>query len=134
MSHLPSGAWECPICQCYNLERYLICIRCGYSKSDEIHTRFDPCEEEAELHSQIEAYLRGKGWPYFHSRMDRPHTDKLGTPDFIIAMPEGITIYVECKSKKGKAAVEQLATMVALKKFGHKYYLVRSITEFISVL
>jgi len=89
------------------------------------------CEKEAELHEAILHYCRSKGWCVAHCRMDKPSTSQIGTPDFIVAMPQGKTIWVEAKTAKGKLSLEQQAWLTALRKLGHKAGVVRHIQEFV---
>ena len=91
---------------------------------------FKGVDREADLHEDILEECRKNEWPVVHSRMDRPQTAAVGTPDFVIAMPGGETLWVEAKSAKGKLTMEQLAWMAALRKVGHRSGVVRSIEEF----
>ena len=88
---------------------------------------------EAELHEAILNYCRSKGWRCVHSRMDRPSTSQTGTPDFVVALPCGQTVWVEAKTAKGKLTLEQNAWLAALRALGHKAGVVRSIQEFIEL-
>jgi len=63
--------------------------------------------------------------------MDRPATAQIGTPDFVVATPNGKTIWVEAKTAKGKLSIEQQAWLAALRKLGHKAGVVRHIQEFV---
>lgn len=92
------------------------------------------CAREAELHRQILDYCRAKGWPVVHSRMDVPQTAGVGTPDFVVAMPDGQTMWVECKAGAGKLSSEQRAWMAGLVRLGHDAHVVRSMSEFLEVL
>jgi len=134
VEQLPAGMWECQSCLSYNHSSLSSCRCCGHSKGDPTIHSSTACDEESELHEDIEKFLSGQGWPFFHQRMDKPHTDKLGTPDFIIAMPKGRVLFVECKSKTGKVSIEQAAMAAALKKHGHWCYIVRSFDEFKSAM
>lgn len=88
-------------------------------------------QSERELHEQILAMCRSKGWPVVHSRMDVPSTSGVGTPDFVIALPIGRTVWVEAKTAKGKLRPEQAAWLAALRAKGHRAGVVRSIEEFV---
>lgn len=90
--------------------------------------------KESDIHEKILAYCRSKGWPVVHSRMDVPQTAGIGTPDFVIALPEGRTAWVEAKTSKGKISQEQLAWMAALRCNGHLAAVVRSFDEFIILI
>ena len=64
--------------------------------------RGTPATNEGQLHDEILAWCRAKGFPVVHSRMDRPSTSGIGTPDFVVALPKGQTVWVEAKTAKGK--------------------------------
>jgi len=91
-------------------------------------------EDEGELHNQILAYCRAKGWSVVHSRMDVPQTAGVGTPDFVIALPNGVTIWIEAKAKKRKPSMEQLAWIATLKKLGHRAAVVWSFEQFLEIV
>lgn len=89
---------------------------------------------ESDLHDAILAHCRAMQWPVVHSRMDVPQTAGVGTPDFVVAMPGGRTVWVEAKSAKGKLSPEQRAWMAALVRVGHTAHVVRSMQEFMEVV
>lgn len=131
--NLPPDYWECAECFSYNPPANVNCLYCNKPKA-EIGFNFTPCDEEGELHDEIIKKLKALGWPYVHSRMDRPTTTQWGVTDFIIAAPMGKTLWVECKSKTGKMSSEQEGFGMALLKRGHRWYVVRSMDEFNAVL
>ena len=88
-------------------------------------------ENEHHLHELILDYCRRKGWRVVHSRMDRPSTSQVGTPDFVVATPGGKTIWVEAKTAKGKLTLEQNAWLAALRALGHHAGVVLSLEEFV---
>lgn len=89
---------------------------------------------ESDLHDQILAECRRRGWLAIHSRMDKRTTNRVGTPDFIIAMNNGQTLFIEVKAKGKKLSTEQAATMAWLLKLGHSPKLVYSLNEFMALL
>lgn len=89
---------------------------------------------EADLHDSILDHCRAKGWPVVHSRMDRPATCGVGTPDFAIAMPGGVTLWIEAKAAKGKQTPAQLAWMAALRRVGHRFVLARSMGDVLEAI
>lgn len=89
---------------------------------------------EADLHDAILAFCRDMVWPCHHSRMDRPATCGVGTPDFAIAIPGGVTVWVEAKAKGGKLRPEQAAWLAGLRRVGHVAEVVRSMEEFRAVI
>lgn len=87
-------------------------------------------QREADLHEAIRDYCRARGWRCVHSRMDRPSTCEVGTPDFAIVMPGGVTLWVEAKARTGKPTGEQLAWLAAIHRLGHVCGVVRNMEEF----
>jgi hypothetical protein len=94
----------------------------------------DGCRRESELHEQIFAECRRRGWYVVHSRMDMPSTNGVGTPDFIIAMDGGRTLWIEAKAKGRKCTPAQLAAEAWLLKLNHSVDAVWSFEEFLKLL
>lgn len=90
-------------------------------------------EKESDLHEQILAECRRRGWIAFHSRMDVPTTANVGTPDFICAIPNGITLYFECKARTGKLSQAQLAMSAWMSRLNHTVHTIRSFDQFILI-
>lgn len=91
-------------------------------------------ERERDLHDYIIDRCRELGYYVIHSRMDRRSTVAVGAPDFVVAMPGGRTVWIECKSAKGKPTTAQLASVTWLLRLGHIVHIVRSKKEADSVL
>lgn len=91
-------------------------------------------EIEAELHAEILEFCKVRGWRAHHSRMDSPSTCGVGTPDFAIAMPNGVTVWVEAKARTNKLTTEQHAWLAALNILGHVTGVVRNMDEFKAVI
>jgi hypothetical protein len=87
-------------------------------------------KSESDLHIKIITACHAKGWYVVHSRMDRPSTQAVGVPDFVIATFKG-TYFIEVKRKGGKVTMAQLAAGVMLKHLGRKYALIHSFEEFV---
>lgn len=83
------------------------------------------------LHEKIMDYCRSKGWQFIHSRTDKPSTNQIGCPDFLIAANDGVTFWIECKRKGSKPTTHQLGTILALKLLGHRASIVYSFQEFL---
>lgn len=94
----------------------------------------NPVSLEADLHGQIEAYCKGKGWLVVHSRLDRPTTVAVGTVDFIIAADGGRTYWVEVKRHKGKCTTAQLGTIAWLQKLGQTAAICWSMDDFLKLV
>lgn len=84
---------------------------------------------ERDLHDDIIDLCRQQGWYYIHSRMDRRSTVQVGAPDFVIALPGGKTVWLECKRKGGKVTTSQQGTLLQLKLLGHIASVVYSLEE-----
>jgi len=82
------------------------------------------------LHLLIEDELKRRRWYYVHSRTDRATTQQAGVPDFIIATPNGKTLWIEAKRKGGKLSVEQNVTRHILLAMGHHFAVVFSMEDF----
>lgn len=101
------------------------------------NTKREPVEhaphegKESELHERIMDYCRSKGWQFIHSRTDKPSTNQLGCPDFLIAANDGVTFWIECKRKGSKPTTHQLGTILALKLLGHRAGIIFSFQEFL---
>lgn len=91
-------------------------------------------EQESDLHDEIIKECARRGWIPFHSRMDRPQTGNVGTPDFIIATDDGRTLYVECKRRKGKLTIAQQATLHWLLANKQIAFVVTSLDEFLRLV
>lgn len=87
---------------------------------------------ESEIQDQIEAECRRRGWYVVRSRMDRPTTTALGTPDFIVAIDAGRTLWVEVKRQGQKLRPEQAGAQAWLHKLGHLAAVVHSLEEFMT--
>jgi hypothetical protein len=89
---------------------------------------------ERNLHEAILEYCLSKRWLAVHSRMDRATTTARGVPDFLILLPKGRLLCVECKSRLGKATVEQLGWRLWAEKLGHQWVLVRDMAGFLEAV
>ena len=104
--------------------------------SAEAGTTREAVESEGGLHDEIIKWCLGQ-WPrckYIHSRMDRRPTIEAGTADFIIFLPKGRVICVECKTRTGKQSKEQLVWAAEMKQLDHKVHVVRSFEDFLKLV
>ena len=88
------------------------------------------CESERQLHEDILAECRRRGWIAFHGSMAHRSHRTVGEPDFLILLPNGRTLLLEAKSATGKLSAEQLAMQASATKLGHNYIVARSLDEF----
>jgi hypothetical protein len=100
-----------------------------------------PCEElamgvakERDLHEDILAFCRGRGWIALHSSMAEATHRNLGEWDFVIVADSGRVFLVECKTAKGKLTPEQAGMKAWAEKLGHKPVVVRSFNDFMEVV
>jgi hypothetical protein len=89
---------------------------------------------ERDLHDQIEAYARARGWMVCHSRMDRASTVAVGFPDFALFMDGGLAVFLECKRPGGKATPAQLAKLAQARKLGFAAEIVTSMGEALAAI
>lgn len=78
-----------------------------------------PVSRESDLHDQIMADIRRRGWLAVHSRMDMATTTAVGVPDFVIMGDKGRMWWIECKATGGKLTPEQQAFHAQAKHLGH---------------
>ena len=74
---------------------------------------------ESDLHDRVYEWCRSHALYAVHSRMDRRTTQAKGVPDYLIAFPHGVTLWLELKRPKGKATPEQSGALLALNVLGH---------------
>jgi len=96
------------------------------------------CDDESELHAEIRAECRRRGWICLGGSMAHRTRRVEGEPDFLIvteylAVPNGI-LFIECKTKVGKLTPAQLAFHAHAQKLGHYIHIVRSFVEFLKLL
>lgn len=89
---------------------------------------------ESDLHDLIAAELRRRRYYFVRSRMDKRSTNQVGTPDFIVAKPDGVTVWCEIKRKNGKLTPEQNVTRHVLLALGHKFCVCRSMDDFLEAI
>lgn len=97
----------------------------------QIRLGLKPVEREADLQSLIVAELKARRLYFVQSRMDKAPTNGIGTPDFIVALSGGKTLWIECKTAKGKLSREQAGIGMALKILKHHHVVVRSFPDFL---
>lgn len=90
--------------------------------------------KESELHKNILAACKIRGWIAFHGSMAHSTFRTEGEPDFVILMPNGRTLMIECKSKKGKSTAEQLAIHAWARTLDHTVHVIRSMEEFYELI
>lgn len=97
------------------------------------------CDKESELHEQIFAECRRRGWIALHGAMSERTHRTAGEPDFVILRGRTFemhptVLFVECKTRTGKLSMEQSAMIHHAKRLGHTIHVVRSFEEFLKLL
>jgi hypothetical protein len=101
--------------------------------------------EEKELQTSCENILKAlgyeKGTDYLHKQNNLHQKYRKGTncnmpnmADLVIFIPDGITLFIELKTPTGKLLTGQSEAKIKLISKGHKYYLCRTLIEFIETL
>lgn len=92
------------------------------------------CDKESELHEQIFAECRRRGWIALHGAMsERTHRSE-GEADFSIMASMGRRFDIECKTRSGKLSPAQTAMIHHAEMLGHTIHVVRSFQEFLNVI
>lgn len=106
----------------------------GMSKRGLVTAAPEAVTNESELHNEIIAYCKSKGWIYLHGSMAHRTFRTLGEMDFTILADKGRVFFVEAKTAKGKLSTEQLGFAMHAQKLGHEVKLVRSMEDFRKVV
>lgn len=91
-------------------------------------------KDEAQLHEQILAEIRRRGWIAFHGSMCHRTFRTPGEPDVVCVADGGRFFMVELKTATGKLSPDQQAIHAWARKLGHTVHVVRSLEEFIALL
>jgi len=102
------------------------------TKSDPLNVQ--PVESEKQLHSDILLECRSRGWIAIHSRLDRPSTTAIGSPDFVICADRGRVYFIEAKTPTGKLSEAQMALRCWASKLGHTIHIIRSFEQFLTLV
>jgi hypothetical protein len=89
---------------------------------------------ESDLHEQIFAECRRRGWLAFHGAMSERTARTCGEPDFIILADAERVWLIECKTRIGKLSPAQQAISAWAAKLGHTVHVVRSFQEFLDAV
>lgn len=88
---------------------------------------------EKDLHNQIQTDCNRRGWVTFHGATHKRAWRTKGEPDFSIAIPGGITLWVECKTRDGTLSPEQIDVEAKLRALDHRHFVVRDLAEWMAV-
>lgn len=92
-----------------------------------------PAGREKHLHDQIQTDCNRRGWVTFHGATHKRAWRTKGEPDFSIAIPGGITLWVECKTRDGTLSPEQIDVEAKLRALDHRHFVVRDLAEWMAV-
>jgi hypothetical protein len=90
--------------------------------------------EQGKFAKWLKAQWEAGTLEYFWQRLDKRATGKLGTPDFIVALPEAKTLWIEFKSADGALSVPQAATFKNLARLGYRTSICHSGAEAIRLV
>ena len=97
-----------------------------------------PTDDDAEgdLHDMIIAWTNRQdpAVVYGHARMDKKSTYTEGFPDFILLLPGGVTLLIECKVGANDLSEAQQIFISRAKHLGHEVKVVRSYQEFLTAV
>lgn len=94
----------------------------------------DGPDHESDLHAEIVAEVKRRGWLAFHGAMAHRTYRTPGEPDFIVLGDSGRVWMIECKTAKGKLSPEQLWIGAHAESLGHRVHVVRSFAEFLEIV
>jgi hypothetical protein len=117
----------------YRAAGYVPDGRGGYVKPRKSQQASGPSvgvEDESDLHRDILADCKARGWIVLHGSMAHASRRTIGEPDFVILADRGRVFLIEAKSKSGKLKPEQLALKVWAETLGHTPHVVRSMEEY----
>lgn len=89
---------------------------------------------ESDLHKFILAECGRRNLVAFHGSTAHATHRTLGEPDFVILLPGGRVLLVECKTRSGRLSEDQIEVMTRAALLQHRIHVVRSFSEFHSVL
>lgn len=93
----------------------------------------EPVDLEIPLHRVILKLCEIRDWVALYSNPSKRTGRPRGEPDFVILLPGGKTLLVECKSAKGQLSEDQQTMKDELEALGHTVHIVRSVGDFESI-
>jgi len=105
------------------------------SFSREANDEADPGPESS-LSKRIRQYCKDNGWPsiIFPQTQDVRNFLPKGFPDAVIALPKGITLWIELKSKKGYLKEKQKETAIQLLGLKHVWVCLKTFKSFLQLI
>ena len=93
-----------------------------------------PGGREADLHKLILAECGRRNLVAFHGSTAHRTRRTEGEPDFVILLPGGRVLLIECKTRGGRLSEAQIDVMTRAALLTHRVYVVRSFQDFHAVL
>mgnify|MGYP000867177669 CR=1 FL=1 len=93
-----------------------------------------PYKKEKDLHKRVIDICDREGYIYFHGAMALPTFRTPGEPDFVILLPQGKFILIECKSISGRLKPSQKDLFSRIEKIGHKVYIIKTVKELYGII
>lgn len=90
--------------------------------------------KEEELCQMIISHLKSKRWYFTRNMPGRRSTATVGTTDFVVAAPNGVTYWLEIKKKGNKLSEAQNITKHVLLALNHKWGVVYSFSQFLEII
>ena len=74
-------------------------------------------------------FIRNNSGAFINPRGNFFKMGRPGSPDFFIFLKDGKSLHLEVKNEKGRQNVRQLDYEMKIANLGHRYCIVRSVTE-----
>ena len=92
----------------------------------------DHLRPESALHQQVKELCQGQWprWKFVHARMDRATPrDQTGVCDFVLCLPDRVTVYLELKRPGEKNSLAQRDWMAEMARLGHEVHVAHDLAE-----
>lgn len=101
-----------------------------------VMSRSDEVLDEEQLADDVLAFCDAQWprWKILRARRDKPSTIPVGCQDDTVFASGGRVFLLELKKKGGKPDADQLIWHKELEMLGHKVHVIRSMTEFLSIV
>ena len=93
-----------------------------------------PPASESSLHNQVREYCRLRKWVCLTGSMAHRTHRTVGEPDMAVLADNGVVLWIECKTAKGKLSPAQQAMKHWMETLGHTMHVIRSMDDFTSIL
>jgi hypothetical protein len=90
-------------------------------------------EKESDLHAQVVAECKRRGWICMRGSMAEPTARPIGEWDATILADGGRVLFVEMKRKGGKLSPEQAGMIQWAGNLGHRVHVIYNLEQFIEL-